>query len=631
MHRRAPIVLGLAVLLVFGVALAKPVTKTRTVVSTDFVVAGISGVGGGSGTINLAGVSGTITQAYLFWHGINNSGTGAVYDNATITFAGSSVTGVAIGDATTNCWGSGSSRAFRADVTAFVTGNGAYLLEGLSNGRGHNCNGASLVVLFNDGVPGNNRDLVFFEGNDSNYPSGFPGEDDGWHATLNGIEYRGGQVFAQLHLGDGQDASDNSLTFTSGVPSVTIPDSSSLYDGNTVPTAGTSRHPVGQMWDIHTLDITGAFGAPGTYTLNMDGQLPVSDCLGLVALIMDLEPGSAPSSFDHPPTPDCGSTLSVTEGSNISYTVQASDPDPADNVTLDASGTPAGATHTPSLPIVANPASTMFSWTPGEPDIGLHTITYTATDPTGVQDVCRITIKVEDDLFVDLASFELSPRNRQVVVNWETALEIDNQGFYVWRTDLVTGAEARVSGFLPALAANQSGARYQFTDATPVNGVEYAYSLEDVDIYGVSTRHPGSVTVANPLNSPIRLVSPAYGARVEGETSLTLRFESGLKGRHYGVFSADPTFADPLRSLIVPAGADGTVALDAQLLVSLGQLAAPSNGVLYWRVANRPLLTADGPTYKTSETRRLHVTPLYAAVAPTNPIPHPGGWIQPQQ
>jgi hypothetical protein len=187
-----------------------------------------------------------------------------------------------------------------------------------------------------------------------------------------------------------------------------------------------------------------------------------------------------------------------------------------------------------------------------------------------------------------------------------------------------------VSGFIPAIAANNSGASYRFADKTPVNGVEYAYALEDIDIYGKSTRHAASVVVANPVNPPIRTVSPAYGARVEGETSLTLRFESGLKGRHYGLFSAAPTFADPLRSLIIPTRADGSVTLDARLLASLGQLAASTNGVLYWRVANRPLLAADGPTYRTSETRRLHVTPLYTAAAPINPFPHPGGWIQPQ-
>jgi hypothetical protein len=138
-------------------------------------VAGIAGVGGGSGTITVAGVSGTVTRAYLYWHGIS-VGTGAVYANATVSINGNSVTGLTLGDATTNCWGEGSSRAFEANVTAFVTGNGAYTITGLSNGTGYNANGASLVVIFDDGNAANNRDLAFFTGNDSNIEQSFPGE-----------------------------------------------------------------------------------------------------------------------------------------------------------------------------------------------------------------------------------------------------------------------------------------------------------------------------------------------------------------------------------------------------------------------------------------------------------------------
>lgn len=47
-------------------------------------------------------------------------------------------------------------------------------------------NGASLIVAFDDGVATNNRDIVFFEGNDSN-------ETDGWHAALPGITFTAGR------------------------------------------------------------------------------------------------------------------------------------------------------------------------------------------------------------------------------------------------------------------------------------------------------------------------------------------------------------------------------------------------------------------------------------------------------
>lgn len=291
-------------------AQAEPISHKRTLSRVDYVVAGVSGTGGGSGTITVAGVSGTVTQAFLIWHGINNSGPGATYDNPTVTINGNPVTGLTLGDATTNCWGAGSSRAFEANVTAFVTGNGPYAIAGLSNGVGHNSNGAALVVVFNDGNPANDRDLAFFEGNDSNIPDGFPGETDGWHASLSPINYGGGPVNAIAALGDGQDFTDGSLTFSTVNGSHTVPDDVVLWDGISVPTAGTSRAPNGELFDIHTLDITAAFGGvTGPVTLNVDGMEFTSDCLGLVLLILDLEPGTAP------PVP--GTEGGMTGGGNV--------------------------------------------------------------------------------------------------------------------------------------------------------------------------------------------------------------------------------------------------------------------------------------------------------------------------
>ena len=138
-------------------------------------------------------------------------------------------------------------------------------------------------------------------------PEGFPGEDDGWHATLPGIAYAGGMVKAIFHAADGQDFSDNSITFSTGGPPLTIPDDATLWDGISVPDAGTSRATNGGLWDIHTFDITAAFGPPGSTTLQLDGQDNVSDCLGLVLMLLDLEPGSAP-----PPTPTPSPSPSAT-------------------------------------------------------------------------------------------------------------------------------------------------------------------------------------------------------------------------------------------------------------------------------------------------------------------------------
>jgi hypothetical protein len=353
---------------------AVPISHTRTLHNVDYVFAGVAGVGGGTGTINITGVNGTVTRAFLYWHGINTTGVGAVYNNPTVTVNGNAVTGISLGDATTNCWGAGSGRAFEADVTAFVAGNGPYVIAGLSNGANYSGNGASLVVVFDDGNPGNDRDLVFFVGNDSNNPEEFPGEDNGWRAVLSPISYGGGPVKAIFHVADGQDYFDNSITFSTGGAPLEISDSNILWDGTSVPDAGTSRADNGGLWDIHTFDITAAFGPPGPTTLHLEGQNPVVDCISLVLLLLDLEPGSGPTpnpcgirlseNFDGLTAPalPAGWTATNASGNSTHWVTSLSDPDtfPDDAFIPDQDGISDKYLDTPGISISSSSAQVSF-------------------------------------------------------------------------------------------------------------------------------------------------------------------------------------------------------------------------------------------------------------------------------
>ena len=298
----ATVILGLCMCMA---SYAEPVTHTVTERNVDWASAGISGVGvPGTGNITLTGITGTIATARLYWHGISKGRGDGNYDNANVTINGHPVVGSAIGRAPTNCWGDGNSVAYRADVSVHVSGNGVYTIAGMSSGEGHEANGASIVVTFDDGDRANNRDLAYFEGNDSNEPSGFPGEDSGWHAVLEPIKYDGtGTVGIQLHVADGQKYSfprfsDNTLTFATVNGSVSIPDDDTLWDGLSLSSAGAGRGGDG-LYDIHDFDITAAFGGvKGLVALNLDGQErsepAYDDCLSLILTLVILPPGSAP-------------------------------------------------------------------------------------------------------------------------------------------------------------------------------------------------------------------------------------------------------------------------------------------------------------------------------------------------
>ncbi len=279
----------------------------------------------------------------------------------------------------------------------------------------------------------------------------------------------------------------------------------------------------------------------------------------------------------------CGSTVVVEANSALSFLISASDNDAGDIVTLDVMNLPAGATMTPPLPTAGNPVSSTFDWTPTDADIGNYLVTFKATDTDQNETTCDVELEVGEGgpLLVELASFEVLPGDGRVTVNWETALEIDNQGFYIWRRDLLSNELEKVSGFIPATAVNNSGASYSFTDEAALNGVQYFYFLEDLDLSGESTTHSGVSVVANPQHPPIRLLAPAYGATVPGDAALTLSFEADASGRYTVAVSPDPSFENP--SLMLRARGNEAVIRSSLLK----RAAAAPNATVYWGVLDQ--------------------------------------------
>jgi hypothetical protein len=106
-----------------------------------------------------------------------------------VTFSGTPIVGTNIGSSDDNCWSFDNSQAYRADVTALVTGNGNYGISNFTKADA-NVNGLELVVFYDDGNASNNRDIVMFNGNDSNVQNTF--DADGWNVTLPGINSAAG-------------------------------------------------------------------------------------------------------------------------------------------------------------------------------------------------------------------------------------------------------------------------------------------------------------------------------------------------------------------------------------------------------------------------------------------------------
>jgi hypothetical protein len=77
-----------------------------------------------------------------------------------------------------------------------------------------------------------------------------------------------------------------------------------------------------------------------------------------------------------------------------------------------------------------------------------------------------------------------------VLVEWETASELDNLGFHLYRGLSENGPWERLtSAMIPGLGASPEGKRYSYPDSGLRNGVAYFYRLEDLDRSGRTTSH----------------------------------------------------------------------------------------------------------------------------------------------
>jgi hypothetical protein len=268
-------------------ASANSVTPFTTVFNADVAQFGFGGLrDNGTGTMEVTGITGPATQAFLYWHGPTNSDDPAA--NGVVSFGGQDVTGTNIGVGNDNCWAYANSQAYRADVTSIVTGNGSYALANfVKNNNSVNANGASLVVFYDDGDPANDKDVALFDGNDSN--EAFQDDPAGWDVNLPGIQYASGAGSMVLHVTDGQSFPDPSII----VNGTTVLPSGANFDGDTVP-GNPAGNRNGLLWDVRSFDVT-SFLTPGPNTLHMTTGPNVSDCIALVLAEVILPAGSAPA------------------------------------------------------------------------------------------------------------------------------------------------------------------------------------------------------------------------------------------------------------------------------------------------------------------------------------------------
>jgi hypothetical protein len=281
-----------------------------SVTNTDVAESGFGGMrGDGTGTVAVSGVpvGASITKAFLWWNGPTNSTDPAA--NATVTFNGSSVTGTNIGISGDNNWGFQNSQSYRADVTGLVTGDGSYTLADFVKAGGIDINGVGLVVFYRDGTTANDRNVVLWNGNDSNCLAG--GVPENWDETINGVPYNGGSASLDFIVGDGQSYNDGEID-VNGLPFVPAGQN---FDGDSTPAGPFADNPLGvtgSLWDVKPFNGLESFLTSGSTTALHLTSPAAGDCLSLVVAAANV-PVSGPVILapSHAPTRAAGAAAPV--------------------------------------------------------------------------------------------------------------------------------------------------------------------------------------------------------------------------------------------------------------------------------------------------------------------------------
>jgi hypothetical protein len=240
----------------------------------------------GTGTIALTlPETATDIRAFLYWHGPTNSSNPAA--NASVKFNGNDITGTNIGISNDNFWGFANSQAYRADVTSYVNvTTTSYALTNFrkttADGVVADINGASLLVFYQDGSDGNNRDVYVKDGNDSTCGTAGVNSFDGWNITMGGVTVpvpSGKAVRLELHVSDGQnfDGDDDGAMLLNGTQFLPAGEN---FDGRSI-----SPFTDNGLWDIRSFFVTSLVRAD-TNTLTSPHNF---DCLSAVVNLLIVE------------------------------------------------------------------------------------------------------------------------------------------------------------------------------------------------------------------------------------------------------------------------------------------------------------------------------------------------------
>lgn len=115
-------------------------------------------------------------------------------------------------------------------------------------------------------------------------------------------------------------------------------------------------------------------------------------------------------------------------------------------------------------------------------------------------DNVRIVSSLDQPLPVSLLNFQAISGDEQITLRWQTASEINNLGFIIYRAQEKYGNYAILDSYIMNSRLKGAGnstqtVTYQYLDRMLINGEPYWYKIADVDVKGTETLHGPVSTV----------------------------------------------------------------------------------------------------------------------------------------
>ena len=108
---------------------------------------------------------------------------------------------------------------------------------------------------------------------------------------------------------------------------------------------------------------------------------------------------------------------------------------------------------------------------------------------------------------VSLLRFTATGRSNNILIEWETATEFNNAGFFVWASDTVDGTYNPISDFIESQGDGVTGAIYGYVDTDVEAAIPRYYKLEAIEL-NQNSEFFGPVSAAANLGLPTATITP---------------------------------------------------------------------------------------------------------------------------